>query len=97
MKHTRKKFLAQLGTGFLTAALPSIAFGVNCIENIIDTNDFTGEGQPEDECYWKRIARKYYRLAEGHINLENGFYGIQPLPVLQALQKNMVTANEQAA
>jgi selenocysteine lyase/cysteine desulfurase len=97
MKQGRKKFLQQLGTGLLAAGLPAIAHAGNAIETSIDAKDFTDEGLPDDERYWKRIARKYYAVADDHINLENGYYGIQPRPVLHAFQKNIVTANEQAA
>lgn len=97
MKQGRKKFLQQLGTGLLAAGLPSIASAGNFIERAIDEKDFSGEGSADDEKYWKRIARKYYEVADDHINLENGYYGIQPKPVLHAFQKNIVTANEQAA
>ncbi len=97
MKQGRKKFLKQLGAGLLAAALPAIPLTADAAETRFDVNDFSGEGLPDDERYWKRIARKYYTVADDYINLENGYYGIQPKPVLQAFQKNIVTANEQAA
>ncbi len=97
MKQGRKKFLKQLGAGLLAAALPAIPLTADAAETRFDVNDFSGEGLPDDERYWKRIARKYYTVADDYINLENGYYGIQPKPVLHAFQKNIVTANEQAA
>lgn len=97
MKQDRKKFLKQLGSGLLAAGLPLMVSAGNDIEPMVDSKDFSDEGLPDDERYWKRIARKYYQLADDHINLENGYYGIQPKPVLQAFQKNIITANEQAA
>jgi selenocysteine lyase/cysteine desulfurase len=97
MKQDRKRFLKQLGAALLTAGLPAMALAANGIEASVDSKDFSDEGLPDNEKYWKRIARKYYQVADDHINLENGYYGIQPKPVLQAFQKNIVTANEQAA
>jgi Aminotransferase class-V len=97
MKQSRKNFLKQIGAGLLAAGLPAIASGSHATETGIDAKDFSDEGLPDDERYWKRIARKYYAVADDHINLENGYYGIQPKPVLHAFQKNIVTANEQAA
>lgn len=97
MKQGRKKFLQQLGTGLLAAGLPIVATAGNTAEMGVDAKDFSDEGLPDDERYWKRIARKYYQITDDHINLENGYYGIQPKPVLHAFQKNIVTANEQAA
>ena len=40
----------------------------------------------KDEDFWSKI-RDGYKLKQDYINLENGFYGIQPKPVLQAFQK----------
>ena len=97
MKQDRKRFLKQLGAALLTAGLPAMALAGNGIEASVDSKDFSDEGLPDNEKYWKRIARKYYQVADDHINLENGYYGIQPKPVLQAFQKNIITANEQAA
>ncbi|MFZ1452338.1 MAG: aminotransferase class V-fold PLP-dependent enzyme [Ferruginibacter sp.] len=97
MKQDRKRFLKQLGAALLTAGLPAMALAGNGIETSVDAIDFSDEGLPNDEKYWKRIARKYYEVADDHINLENGYYGIQPKPVLHAFQKNIITANEQAA
>lgn len=95
MKQGRKDFLRTLGTGFVAAGLPAIALASDSTS--IDTNDFIAEVEATDEKFWKKIAKKYYEIADDHINLENGFYGIQPKPVLQAFQKNVAKANEQAA
>ncbi|MBL0201525.1 MAG: aminotransferase class V-fold PLP-dependent enzyme [Chitinophagaceae bacterium] len=97
MKQGRKKFLKQLGAGLFAAGLPAIPLAADADESSMDTIDFLDEGLPDDERYWKRIARKYYAVADDYINLENGYYGIQPKPVLHAFQKNIITANEQAA
>lgn len=97
MKQNRKKFLKQIGTGLLVAGLPAITSANNNLTTLIDANDFLDEGAAEDEKFWKRIAKKYYDIAPDYINLENGYYGIQPKPVLQAFQKNVETANKQAS
>lgn len=97
MKQDRKKFLAQLGAGLLVAGLPGTAFANDQTASMTDPKDFSDEGAPDDERFWKRIAKKYYDVADDHINLENGYYGIQPKPVLQAFQKNVALANKQAA
>ena len=95
MKQDRKKFLAQLGTGLLVAGLPGTVLANT--SSMTDPKDFEDKGAPDDEKFWKRIAKKYYDVADDHINLENGYYGIQPKPVLQAFQKNVALANKQAA
>ena len=97
MKQGRKYFMKQLGSGLLVAGLPAVAFANDEHTAIIDANDFHAEGAATDEKFWKQIAKKHYDLDGDYINLENGFYGIQPKPVLQAFQKNIVRANAQAA
>jgi selenocysteine lyase/cysteine desulfurase len=94
MHQGRKKFLQQLGGGILAAGLPGQLINATALT---EPTDFSGEGTPDDEKFWKRIAKKYYDVAEDYINLENGYYGIQPKPVLQAFFKNIAIANKQAS
>ncbi len=95
MEQNRKDFLKQLGGGLLVAGIPSVAIANDYPS--IDATDFTLEGEATDEKFWKKIAAKYYDVANDHINLENGFYGIQPKPVLQAFLKNCALANKEAS
>ncbi|HQW92869.1 MAG TPA: aminotransferase class V-fold PLP-dependent enzyme, partial [Ferruginibacter sp.] len=97
MKQDRKNFLKQLGCGFMAAGLPGMALAADHTGQPVDAKDFSGEGAPDDEKFWKRIAKKYYDVSPDYINLENGYYGIQPRPVLQAFQKNIEKANKEAA
>src|SRR6188474_744696 len=97
MPNNRKKFMQQLGAGLLMAGLPDLVSAKDIFDSTIDINDFIADGAPEDEKYWKHIANKYYIVSKDYINLENGYYGIQPKPVLQAFQKNIVLANREAA
>ena len=94
MDQGRKKFLIQLGSSLLVAGLPGQM--VNAA-TVTEKEDFTGEGAADDEKFWKRIAKKYYDVSGDYINLENGYYGIQPKPVLNAFIKNVAIANSQAA
>lgn len=97
MPQNRKKFLRQLGSGLVLAGLPAVALAKDHNITVIDNRDFDGIGMADDEKYWKRIAKKYYSVSPDYINLENGYYGIQPKPVLEAFQKNIVKANFEAA
>jgi len=97
MQNNRKNFIRHLGTGFFMAGLPSIASAEQFLESAIDLNDFKNDGAADDEKYWKHIAHKYYIVSKDYINLENGYYGIQPKPVLQAFQKNILLANREGA
>src|SRR5687768_5158491 len=96
MPNDRKKFIQQVGAGLLIAGMPSIASAQEFSGSITDVNDFEG-GDAEDEKYWKRIANKYYVVSKDYVNLENGYYGIQPKPVLQAFEKNILLANREGA
>ena len=93
----RKKFITQLSTGIVAASIPGWSNASEEITDMIDTNDFSGDGAPDDEKYWNRIAKKYYELATDYVNLENGYYGIQPKPVLMAFQENVIKANKGSA
>ena len=97
MSNTRKKFIQQLSAGFLMTGLPAVASAGDLLDSAIEVNDFENEGAPDDEKYWKHIAHKYYDVSKDYINLENGYYGIQPKPVLQAFQKNILLANREGA
>ncbi len=96
MKQDRKDFLKKIGSGLIVAGLPGVSLA-NDHSSVIDADDFKAEGEATDEKFWKKIAKKYYDLDGDYINLENGYYGIQPKPVLDIFQKNIVKANAQAA
>ena len=97
MQKDRKKFLQQVGAGLFLTGLPGWASAEQFLETGIDVNDFDNAGAADDERYWKNIARKYYAVSKDYINLENGYYGIQPKPVIQAFQKNISLANSEGA
>ncbi|HEX3164894.1 MAG TPA: aminotransferase class V-fold PLP-dependent enzyme [Chitinophagaceae bacterium] len=97
MPNNRKKFIQQLGAGLLMTGLRDVASAEDIFDSAIDINDFKNDGAPDDEKYWKHIAHKYYLVSKDYINLENGYYGIQPKPVLAAFQKNILLANREAA
>ena len=89
--------MQQLGAGLLMAGLPDLVSAKDIFDSTIDITDFQKDGAPDDEKYWKHIAHKYYIVSKDYINLENGYYGIQPKPVLQAFQKNILLANREGA
>ncbi|NOT50680.1 MAG: aminotransferase class V-fold PLP-dependent enzyme [Chitinophagaceae bacterium] len=95
MPQDRKKFLLQMGGGVLLAGLPNIVWADN--EVITDTSDLQQQATADDEKYWKHIAKKYYPVSADYINLENGYFGVQAKPVLQAFQKNTLLVNTELA
>jgi selenocysteine lyase/cysteine desulfurase len=97
MPSTRKKFMQQISAGLFMTGLPAIVSAGDIFDSTIDVGDFENDGAPDDEKYWKLIAHKYYNVSKDYINLENGYYGIQPKPVLEAFQKNILLANREGA
>jgi selenocysteine lyase/cysteine desulfurase len=50
----------------------------------------------DDETYWAAI-RAQYAVAPDFINLENGFFGVQPIPVLQAFARHNELVNREGS
>lgn len=48
------------------------------------------------EAFWEEV-RKGYDLPDAFINLENGYYCVQPLPVLHACERHMAALNREGA
>ena len=51
---------------------------------------------PNDEAFWKAI-RENYKLKSSFINLENGYYCIQPQEILNAYYQHINEVNQQGA
>jgi len=84
---SRRNLLA--GAAALSAAsMPEIAQAAR--EEMAELSPLTTPtGKPEavakDEVHWQKIAA-YYPTKDGILNLENGYFGVMPLPVLAAYQ-----------
>ncbi|MEM9856047.1 MAG: aminotransferase class V-fold PLP-dependent enzyme [Bacteroidota bacterium] len=82
----RRHLLKSIGLGLATAPiLPAEAF-------VLDTF-FESEGDATDEQFWRKFARQHYSVSSDFINLENGYFGVQPNSVLQAYQANIKKVN----
>lgn len=97
MKNNRKQFLKQLSAGVFFSAIPSWAGASKSLSESVDEKDFEKNVNPEDEKYWNEIARKYYPVADDYINLENGYFGVQAKPVLDAFLHHTKLVNTQLA
>lgn len=95
MPSDRKKFIQQVGTGLLLGGLPTALTKAGTMQ--VDKGDFNTVALPDDEKYWKNIARKYYSVSGDYLNLENGYFGVQPKPVLEAYKKNVERVNTDLA
>jgi selenocysteine lyase/cysteine desulfurase len=95
MPQDRKDFIKQAGSGLLLTGLPGWLSAENNTRTM-DLSDLAQDAAPDDEKYWRQIAKKYYDVATDHINLENGYYGIQPKPVLHNYLRNVEYVNREA-
>ncbi len=52
---------------------------------------------PDDEQYWREFGKQFYDVSNDFINLENGYFGVQPVPVIKAYEENMVRVNRNSS
>ncbi len=95
MNISRKDFLKFIAGSAAVGSLPFQSLGAS--KTAIELNDLQGEGAPDDEKFWRNISRKYYPLSKDFINLENGYFGLQPKPVLEAYQGYVQQVNSEGA
>jgi selenocysteine lyase/cysteine desulfurase len=93
----RKQFLAKLSGGVFFTAFPFHSLYGQIGQYDIDNNDFIANVDDNDEKYWSHIAKKYYHVSRSFINLENGYFGVQPKPVFKAFQENLELVNTELA
>lgn len=83
----RRQSLKNLG--LVLSSLPFIStesLGFNNGQNKIKT-------LKEDDSYWQEFAKQNYSISDKFINLENGYFGVQPNVVLEAYKKNIELVN----
>src|SRR5688500_15264548 len=96
MPASRKDFLTKLGDGFLLAnTSPTQIFGEDGFASGIDFTELNTGVEANAEKFYRNLRRKYYNISEEFINLENGYFGVQPTPVLKAFQKNIELVNKE--
>jgi selenocysteine lyase/cysteine desulfurase len=79
-------------TGLSSAlAAPLTAHGTPPL--VAAPSDSDPEALARDESFWRRCARQY-RVSDSFTNLENGYYGIMPDPVLRAFHGNVDRLNQ---
>jgi len=93
MKYSRKEFLKVLSS---TAAISSIPFSNELSAFSENSKPFFSK-KDQSEKFWSSLAKKYYKVSPDFINLENGFFGIQPKPVLEAYESYVNQVNEEGA
>src|ERR1041385_5835643 len=88
-KRTFLKASSLLGLGSIT--------GMKALEELVNSvANVPAEKLAGDEDFWAEI-RKDYKLKPDYINLENGYYCIQPQEILEAYIKHVNEVNMQGA
>lgn len=54
------------------------------------------EGDPRDEAYWREIAAQY-EVTDRTTNMEAGYFGMMPAPVLAAYHRNIDRVNRESS
>ena len=56
----------------------------------------SAEEVAQDEAYWREVAAQY-QVAESPVNLEAGFFGMMPMPVLAAYHRHIDRVNRESS
>ena len=88
----RREIIKKLGLG--TALLPFATTLAAGTEDELPSGNPITNASPEDEKAWKKFARQHYRVSGEFINLENGYFGVQPEVVKEAYMDNIRKVNE---
>ncbi|MEO0582023.1 MAG: aminotransferase class V-fold PLP-dependent enzyme [Bacteroidota bacterium] len=85
----RRNVLKSLGISLMASPFISWAYDAETFHR----EQVLVDGSPGDETFWKKFARKHYDISSDFINLENGYFGVQPRSVMQAYQANIRKVN----
>ena len=86
----RRDILRRLGASI--AMLPAASFDVN-------SSPLRSPGNEDitNEAYWEEFRKKHYTVSSEFINLENGYFGVQPNVVLNAYRSNIDRVNQNSS
>lgn len=91
----RRHLIKSLGIS--AVALPLVPSSLFANSSPIE---WIGEFSPEkfkDEAFWKKFKKGYYDVSKEFINLENGYFGVQPIPVHKAYLQNIKKLNQNSS
>ena len=86
----RRDILRRLGASI--AVLPAASFNVNSLPL-----RSPGDKDITNEAYWEEFRKKHYTVSSEFINLENGYFGVQPNVVLEAYRTNIDKVNQNSS
>lgn len=86
----RRKVLKGLGFGM--ASLPFLSMKEST-PAFSSYRELFKEEPTQDEKFWKKFRKEFYDVPKDFINLENGYFGVQPKPVYESYIKNIERVN----
>src|SRR5687768_13600166 len=91
---SRRRFLTAAGlTG---AALAALTDGQAQTLPQLARPDGPAERVATDEAYWERVAAQY-RISDRVTNLEAGYWGMMPVPVLEEYVRHVERVNRESS
>ena len=87
----RRDLLLKLGLA--TAGIPLTRLPKFQTPQIADWNGEFTLNKVKDEAFWKAFKKKFYDVSDDFINLENGYFGVHPIPVTKAYMENIQKVN----
>lgn len=87
----RRKAIRNVGLGI--ASLPILSSQAQR-PAISDLAGNVSDDRVKDEKFWKKFRRDFFDVSDEFINLENGYFGVQPIPVHQQYLKNIERVNK---
>ena len=96
---SRREFIQSAGVAGIGASVAAPS-AVSSVENqplpALDRPKAAPEVVARDEEYWQRVAA-HYRVTDECTNLEAGFFGMMPAPVLAAFRDHVERVNRETA
>ena len=94
----RRDVLKNLGLSLTSIPLLSSGLGPSDwqpFEAILEWKGSFAEDKTKDESFWKDFKRQFYAVSDDFINLENGYFGVPPVPVNTAYHQFIDILNTQ--
>ena len=96
----RRDVLKNLGLSLTSIPLLSSGLGPSDwqpFEAILEWKGSFAEDKTKDESFWKDFKRQFYAVSDDFINLENGYFGVPPVPVNTAYHQFIDILNSQSS
>ncbi len=96
----RRDVLKRLGLSLTTAPLLAnrlMPADWQSFKAILEWKGSVTEDKITDEAFWKDFKKQFYSVADDFINLENGYFGVPPVPVNKAYHQFIDVLNSRSS